>query len=303
MKRGNWIFLPFAIACVLAAGCAPSAPMSGVTGQADPDPARSILVSVLADRIYLVDPESRAWATVVEGLTDYQAGFAAWAPGHRRFAYGDGGIIIVDADSGKAASLAAHQGLSMPAWSPDGTSIAYGDGRNLWITPADRLQARYVQLPLTIGPLAMAWSPAGRITFEGLELRCHVPTGCTSTDRRDVWIVRPDGTGLARITAMGGAGAPKWSADGRRLAFIRYTEPEDGAGELWLTDADGSDTHRVTELADVLAVDWSPDGANMVMVRRAGARGKLQLWITDGTGGRPRAVGHPIPGTAVTVDW
>ena len=303
MERGNWIFLPFAIACLLAAGCAPSAPISDATGQADPDPTRSILVSVLADRIYLVDPELGAWATVVEGLTDYQAGFAAWAPSHRRFAYGDGGIIIVEADSRTAATLAAHQGLSMPAWSPDGASIAYGDGRNLWITPADRLQARYLKLPLSLGPFAMDWDPSGRIAFEGLELLCHVPTGCTSTDHRDIWIVHPDGTGLGRVTAGGGAGAPKWSADGRRLAFVRYSEPGGGAGELWLTNADGSGAHRVSRFADVVAVDWSPDGANMAMVRRAGGQGKLQLWITDGTGGRPRALGPSFTGTAATVDW
>jgi len=266
-------------------------------------PGRSILLSVLADRIYVLDPETGAVQTLVEGLTDYQGGFATWAPDHDRFAYGDGGIVIVDANKGSGTTLVAHQGLSMPAWSPDGLSLAYGDGRNLWVTPVDHLQARYLAMPLTLGPLSMAWQPSGSIAFEGLELVCHIPKGCSSTDGREVWTILPDGTGLTRLTHLGHAGGPKWSPDGRRLLFIRYLGGGEAQGELWVVNADGSGARRLTDGSDIVAADWSPHGTQMAIVRRGAPAGELRLWLADENGQHARSIGPAFAGTSATVDW
>jgi Tol biopolymer transport system component len=303
MRRGRRIFLPLAIACLASSACASPQPPADSPASLGPDPSRSVLISVLSDRIYLVDPETGASTTVVEGLTDFQAGFAAWGPDHRVFAYGDGGIMIVDARSGRIRTLIAHQGLSMPAWSPDGAHLAYGDGRNLWTSPVDHLQATYLRLPLTLGPLGMAWQPGPSVVFQGLELECRIPKGCSSTDRSDLWTILPNGTGLTRVTMVEDAEAPKWSPDGSRLLFIRAPSRAEGGGELWVSSPDGSGARRVFEGADVVAADWSPDGNRLALVRQGEQTGELQLWLADRAGSNAQPVGPPIPGTSATVDW
>lgn len=262
-----------------------------------------MLVSVLADRVYLVDPENGAWSVVAAGLSDFQAGYAAWAPNHRAFAYGDGGVHVVDTGNRGSHSLVTHAGLSMPAWSPDGGEIAYGDGRNLWVSPAGRLEARYLELPLTLAPLAMDWGPGPAIAFQGLELECRVPQGCSSTERSDVWSILPDGSGLSRLTRTGHAEAPKWSPDGSRVLYLERPDPSQRGAELWVARSDGSDPRRLTDAADVVAADWSPDGDRLALVRLGEDFGELQLWLAGASGLDVRPVGAPFSGLNATVDW
>jgi dipeptidyl aminopeptidase/acylaminoacyl peptidase len=64
----------------------------------------------------------------------------------------------------------------------------------------------------------------------------------------DLWIVPSDGSGEAK-ELIGGAkseSTPRWSKDGKRLAFI---STRDGAPQVYVADADGSDAERITDLA------------------------------------------------------
>ena len=66
---------------------------------------------------------------------------------------------------------------------------------------------------------------------------------------------------------------PRWSADGRRLAFVR-----DNA--IWVIDADGSRQARVTgHPAGCSMPRWSPDGRSLTFVSRR--RGWSGLWRID----------------------
>jgi dipeptidyl aminopeptidase/acylaminoacyl peptidase len=88
-----------------------------------------------------------------------------------------------------------------------------------------------------------------------------------------IWVAPIDGSAAAKklFSARGSSGAPEWSPDGSRLAFVSrravhsfvgvYTN--DASPILWLQPSTGRD----------LSPRWSPDGRRIAFVRRPGAAG------------------------------
>lgn len=285
-------------ACLLAAACR-SAPASKPASAYGIPPSAAIAVSASADAIYLVDAATGRTAQVLRGLVDFNAGYATWAPDHRRLAFGDAGIEVLDALTGDQRLVAHGRSLSMPAWSPDGRRLAYSDGSRGWVSNADGSGVVQMRLPADLAPLDLTWSQDGRLAFAGLELTC-APGGCVSTERSDIWTSAPDGTGLTRVTTVGHAERPKWSPGATRLLYVRVGS---STRQLWMVGSDGSDPKRVGSFDDVVAADWSPDGGRLAILRRGATRGVLQLWTTALDGSAARTVGGPIAGTTGTVDW
>jgi Tol biopolymer transport system component len=149
-----------------------------------------------------------------------------------------------------------------PHWSPDGTRLVFarqgigpvdrpaGDGNGqpgdtIFTVNADGTDLRQL-VPMELFAIEPRWSPDGSlITFISA-----TPTGS------DVHVVRPDGTGLRRMTTDGASIRPSWTSNGR-LVFLRYpgglTDP---AGfEVWIMDADGQNSSELdpTNLAELTA--------------------------------------------------
>jgi dipeptidyl aminopeptidase/acylaminoacyl peptidase len=86
-----------------------------------------------------------------------------------------------------------------------------------------------------------------------------------------IWVVDVDGAvprpftrGPRRDTA------PRWSPDGRQLAFVSEREPK-GKGQLYVMPADGGEPVRLTDLRPgVASPAWSPDGRWLAFVSRVG---------------------------------
>src|SRR5215213_8893180 len=74
---------------------------------------------------------------------------------------------------------------------------------------------------------------------------------------RDIFTVRPDGSGRERLTFSGNAGKPIWSPLGGRIAFER-------AGAVWVMRADGFGKQQ---LLDGQLVGWMPGGDRILVVR------------------------------------
>lgn len=99
----------------------------------------------------------------------------------------------------------------------------------------------------------------------------------TTTDRvederpSDIWLSSWDGRTTLRLTKtpLESEHTPRWSPDGRQLAFLssRAGAPDKDADQLWLLDLAGGEAERVTDLREgIKAYAWSPDGRRLVFV-------------------------------------
>ena len=93
-----------------------------------------------------------------------------------------------------------------------------------------------------------------------------------SNDRRSreggIWLVPTDGSAPPRRFTMGDADrSPRWSPDGRRLAFLR---PEGGTAQLHIISLDGGEAEAVTSLRQGTISDfgWFPDGERILLTLR-----------------------------------
>ncbi|CCH33983.1 S9 family peptidase [Actinosynnema sp. NPDC047251] len=80
---------------------------------------------------------------------------------------------------------------------------------------------------------------------------------------RSLWSVGRDGA-PRRLTRGRADSAPRFSPDGRTIAFLRE-------GQLWLLPVDGGEPEAVTELANGAGVPvWSPDGGRIAFAAPVG---------------------------------
>ncbi|HSY81424.1 MAG TPA: S9 family peptidase [Gemmatimonadaceae bacterium] len=76
-----------------------------------------------------------------------------------------------------------------------------------------------------------------------------------------LWVVATDGqTAPRRLTSSTRDRAPRWSPDGRTLAFVRNAT-DTGAAQIYLLSLAGGEPRRLTDVAKGAgALAWSPDG-------------------------------------------
>ena len=87
-------------------------------------------------------------------------------------------------------------------------------------------------------------------------------------DDRDVYLMRPDRSGLVQLT-KGAAidSAPMLSPDGTRVAFER-TDASTGNADIWIVGADGTNAMAITQTDQVEDFpSWSPDGTRLMFSR------------------------------------
>ncbi|HEX2444038.1 MAG TPA: hypothetical protein VHJ77_08840 [Vicinamibacterales bacterium] len=79
---------------------------------------------------------------------------------------------------------------------------------------------------------------------------------------RGVYVARPDGTGVERVSGEGYAAVPTWSPDSRRLALLRAEQDRQQVWNLWVLDLSSREMTRLTNhrYGQVWSGTWFPDG-------------------------------------------
>ena len=159
-------------------------------------------------------------------------------------------VMMVRPDGSDARVLTTGAGnAGFPSFAPDGTAVVY----RFWSDKAGGLRVLSLKdgavRTLTTGyDNFPGWSPQGdRIVFSRL-----------ADDDFDIYTIRPDGTGLARLTTSPGNDShPAWSADGEHILFSssRYGFKDEAPmadipqpyGELFVMRPDGSEQLALTD--------------------------------------------------------
>jgi Tol biopolymer transport system component/predicted Ser/Thr protein kinase len=94
---------------------------------------------------------------------------------------------------------------------------------------------------------------------------------------------------------------PRWSPDGRRIAFVRFPPGADD-GRIHVMSALGGPPSKLSDLSTIDQVAWSPDGRVVAAVRveRAGDNISSALYVIPTDGGDPRVVTRP---KRPATDW
>lgn len=96
----------------------------------------------------------------------------------------------------------------------------------------------------------------------------------------DLYTIPISGGKARRLTSgMAWDAMPRWSPDGRKIAFI---SDRDGGDNIWLVNTDGSGAHKVTKEVDnaLSSPAWSPDG-QYIIVRRFGPYPSGENYLTN----------------------
>ena len=197
---------------------------------------------------------------------------------------GDAHIYVTDGKGDERKLTKDGTNNGQPAWSPDGKFIAYTSNREgqpkIFIMNSDGSNPRRLTEDNRI-EMAASFSPDGK----------SIAYFSRSTDKPvvDLRITEIETGNSVSVAANGdekGPTAPRWSADGGKLAFLA----KDGRyNDIWVVNRNGENARAISKefnkngKADP---EFSVDGESVIYV--ADMRGSMHLLTTDITTGKTR---------------
>jgi dipeptidyl aminopeptidase/acylaminoacyl peptidase len=84
--------------------------------------------------------------------------------------------------------------------------------------------------------------------------------------RSAIWMVNWEGTQDVQLTyGESSASSPRWSPDGKYLAFLS-ARPDEGKAQIWLLDRRGGEARHVTTVkGEIDSYEWAPDSKRLVL--------------------------------------
>ena len=179
---------------------------------------------------------------------------------------GNSNIYTMDSDGNNVLQLTFHAaGDGGPAWSPNGQQIAFHTMRDgnleVYVMDADGTNQR--NLTRHLGSDGFPdWHPNGdRIAFDSDR----------GGKRVNIYVMDTDGLNVQQITQLELAQIPKWSPDGKHIAFEASI---DQGQQVYIANADGTQRWQVSKAmipnASIYFDDWSPNGKQILYTEAIG---------------------------------
>lgn len=137
---------------------------------------------------------------------------------------------------------------------------------DIWVGSANKSQNLKRITQATTG---FYWMPDGQIVHSS-----------NASVRKDLWVMKPDGTEQRQLTNVGQNGIPVVSSDNRYIVFISNRS---GSNQVWRMNSDGSDQIQLTNIKAAHTLSISPD-SKWVIYSLADS---WHLWKVSINGGEP----------------
>lgn len=219
-------------------------------------PGHRMMVQIQSTWFPLVDRNPQAWVENIYRASEddfRSATHRVW----RSSRYPSHLEVPVLPPAGDAVAAPAPARFWNPSWSRDGQWVLFeanleGDRElDLWAVARDRVGIHRVLERAQQG----AWSPDGNKLAYIHELEGNL----------EIFVADADGSNAVNVSQdEHDTYIPRWSPDGRWIAFVRRSAPESRIHDLWIMSAEGGDRRRLTESStNEIGISWAPDASEL----------------------------------------
>ncbi len=190
-----------------------------------------------------------------------------------------GALWEVDSDGGTPRRIATDRAETV-SLAPSGDRLVYSQfpyyDCDLWRVPGPASTEKGEPekwIASTLIDWAPVYSPDGtKVAFVSAR-----------SGSNQIWTCNEDGSGCVQVSSLRAAVSPRWSPDGRSIAF----EGDEGRDKnIYMVEIEGGFTHRLLDdPSEERFPSWSHDGQWVYFASRRS--GDTQVWKVPPTGGEP----------------
>lgn len=200
------------------------------------------------------------------------------------------GIYIVEIHSGKTVTLTSQAGyLKNPVWSPDGEWIAYlardkdSDAYDLYVIDDNGIGSRKINEDFNLYKqrTSLSWAPDSK----------SLATTCVVDGNIDICLFPINGTAPVRLTSSDNDKMhPRWSPDGRYIAFVSRYEINGAPHEDFYTlNVEDLSINKLTDFPSFTGVaryftpppSCSPNGDYLAIVSQQGINDRQAILLIN----------------------